>query len=916
MRSSTKIKPIKIDRGLPLKPIEAMIDLETILNIKLQNRNISCYLSMKNGDYQFTFGWYLKGIHPDRTIEKFTAFAESVRDGLLDIPKNEKLTLHYSSFSGSEERVKALSQLGRSNSNKFMHMVVLDEIKKAQELSCKRRRNTHSLAVYATFTISPKEVKAKDFIEGIIYFADSQWQKNVLKSNIAQEDDFNQMINKAFNEGFMPWEQLLQTRMELDITPMSVSDLWREHNKRFGIITGDAHPPQFTVYDSEITEVIDDLDPNSEIHLSSYPFIGSNSLPVAHKQGMKINNSLVGIAIFSDKPYGWENFQKQVRYTWESVFSRISDIELFIQITAANAAMINQSANLIMRQSETNGKSAKFTDVLAESKAKKAIEAQNSMIDGSVPLTLAMTFVVHRERQQELDSAMLFLQKAFRIPARIDVEQEYGWKVWLQTLPHTVEKLLLVPFDRRLTYLHSEVPPLMSLTKPYSLHTKGIELITNEGGASFFIDLTKHFNLLALGATRSGKSLIVGRILTDALMLGIPVCLIDIPPSKAASTFHFWSECMDGAYLDINQESVNVFRRPDVSHLDPETAEEWQTEHKYFLQSLLIEIVYIAKEDPTIKQILALALDCFFEDERILELYEAAEKSGFGSPEWKDIPTLQTFLKFFQANRNKIIASGGEEIDQESMSAANKIDRQIRALLTTQVGRAVGNPCTVDSDKHLIVYALRGLNDSSGSDAAILAMAAYAAAIRNALKYPASVFFIDEFSVLLKFPAIGDLIARLVANGAKAGIRVFMAAQDPNTLADSSFGPKIIQNVAVRLIGRIEVAAKESFVRTLRIPSELVDKNADDDFKLNATEVCSNWLIDTASCQSYAKHFSPATLLGMLANNPPESAARNEYIKFYSDKYKAILEFSKALVKSIQTDQPITLPQNLQVNSS
>jgi hypothetical protein len=80
----------------------------------------------------------------------------------------------------------------------------------------------------------------------------------------------------------------------------------------------------------------------------------------------------------------------------------------------------------------------------------------------------------------------------------------------------------------------------------------------------------------------------------------------------------------------------------------------------------------------------------------------------------------------------------------------------------------IARPSTFDTDNKLLVFALRGLSD--GDDAAVLALAAYSAALRRTLSYPESIFFIDEFSILLEWPEISQLVARLTANGAKAGM--------------------------------------------------------------------------------------------------------------------------------------------------
>jgi hypothetical protein len=96
------------------------------------------------------------------------------------------------------------------------------------------------------------------------------------------------------------------------------------------------------------------------------------------------------------------------------------------------------------------------------------------MYEGSLPLQVAVVLLVHRQSLNDLDSACRYLQNCFRRPAWVDStkwtlrkrESEYAWKIWLQTLPTTWEKLLSTPFDRQLIYLTGEAPAFVSLVQP------------------------------------------------------------------------------------------------------------------------------------------------------------------------------------------------------------------------------------------------------------------------------------------------------------------------------------------------------------------------------------------------------------------------------------------------------------------
>jgi hypothetical protein len=152
------------------------------------------------------------------------------------------------------------------------------------------------------------------------------------------------------------------------------------------------------------------------------------------------------------------------------------------------------------------------------------------------------------------------------------------------------------------------------------------------------------------------------------------------------------------------------------------------------------------------------------------------------------------------------------------------IKLQLEFWLNSRVGRAISEPSTFRTDAPLLVFALRNLTEDD--DAAILALSAYSAALRRALSSPESIFFIDESPILFEFDQISELVARLCANGAKAGVRVILSAQDVDTIAKSPSASKILQNLSTRLVGRIQPNAVASFVKYLNYDESIIARNA------------------------------------------------------------------------------------------
>jgi hypothetical protein len=921
MKLTPKQKPQTVHNGkekLRLLPFENEIPCEAIVKFQLRDRIAAAYLlrkgSKKNESFQFVFGFETKGVHSTLRSSQVDPIFDGIESGLKDLLPGEKFTIHFSSFSSDEARQRQISDLVLKTTNVRLQFLLLAEKKRTAQLAKRGLRKPKSLRFYVTYTVDASTIHANDWIEKILAYGESYWNKFAGTAGAIQQADYEDMMGRAFTDGFLRWEQLLSTKMSLAVEPMTPEQLWAALWERFN---EEAPPeiPQLTVYNGQsVTEIA-----NSGVHLTSHLFPSQDRVPYADRSFVHVKDQYAAPLVFVDKPGGWIGKEAELRYLWD-IFSRdaVYDTECFCQLSRANDGIVKENMSRVMRQSiASQNNSARYAniDVGASIRQRKAIDAQEALYEGSMPLQVAVMLVVHRPTLDELDSACRYLQNCFRRPAWVDRECEYAWKMWLQTLPTTWEKMLATPFDRRLIYLTGEAPAFMSLVQPTPVDRQGIELISDEGGVPIHLDLyQQHRNIALFATTRAGKSVMVAGMLVPALAQDIPVIIMDFPPSDAASTFKDFTSYIGGAYFDIGKESNNLFEIPDLSAFSSKERAERMVDYKEFLATAVMMMVFGAGEAQTtadrmlkqaIRSVVVPAIDLFFEQADILQRYEQARVAQRGSPAWEATPTLKTFLEFFEAH-------GLDNLSQDVLSdtntelAINQIKRQLKFWISSRVGKAIAQPSTFDTDNKLLVFALRGLSD--GDDAAVLALAAYSAALRRTLSYPESIFFIDEFSILLEWPEIGQLVARLTANGAKAGIRVLLAAQDPNTLATSKAGPKILQNLSTRLIGRIQPVAQKSFVDILQLAPDIVARNAGKNFYPAKEEMYSQWLLDEAGTQTFVRYYSPPVLLAVVANNPQEAAARQAFMAHYGDPYQGLMAFATELAATLRESRPFRLP--------
>ncbi|MFB2892321.1 hypothetical protein ACE1CI_05180 [Aerosakkonemataceae cyanobacterium BLCC-F50] len=884
-------------------PIEDALHLATMFCIASHGLNVGSCILMKGDKADrlcFVFGFECGGIHSTLRSEQLNTIFNNLEVGLKDLPANEQITFHSSSFANDELRQEELKgAIAKAPSIDSQYLLTAEKAR-IQELTRKGVRKPKSLRIYVTYTIEPDTAQAQDWMEKILAKGLSFWQEFTGEAEERDRIQIQTLLTQAYKDGFGRWQQILSNKMGLEIKPLTAEKLWAVIWQRFNISKPKPIPQMLVLDEEGVREEV-------QTDLHSTTLLLESEVPVCDRQWVKVKDKYVGVMTFLEKPGGWSNKLAQLRYLWE-VMAResVTDTEIFCQLTPANPALVKTTMQRVLKQSNLAASLAqeknKTIDVGAQLKVKKTVAAQEQLLEGAIPIYAGVVILIHRPNLEQLDTACRYMENCFQQPAWVIRETEYAWKLWLQTLPIVWERLLATPFDRRQCYLTSEVPGLIPLVTTKPADPQGFELITDEGGTPVHINLfegeAKHLGLFA--TTRGGKSVLVSGILTQALARGIPVVALDYPKPDGTSTFtdytHFMEE--NGAYFDISKESNNLFEKPNLQGLDLETQKDRLRDYEAFLELALTTMVLGSNSEnvllsQNVRSIISLALNAFFTDGEIQQRYEAAIAGGFGSSAWQETPTLKDFLNFCTPENLNLSYIGGK-IDE----AFQQIQLRLRFWVQSRVGKAISEPSSFPTDAKLLVFALRNLSDDE--DAAILSLSAYSAALRRALSNPASIFFIDEAPILFEFDQVADVVSRLCANGNKSGVRVILSAQDPDTIAKSKVASKIFQNLKIRLIGRIQAVAINSFEDILKYPKEIIEKNAGESFFPKKEDIYSQWLLDYEGRYTFCRYYPAYEQLAVVANNPDEQKERTTVMQQYTNKYEGLSAFARRLVAKLR----------------
>jgi hypothetical protein len=907
MKHKSGKKTIKAGKNnFTMTPLEDYLHLQAMVSFELRSRQVGAYLIRQNKSqpWQLIFGFECEGIHSFKSTGEIEPLFDAIEAGVKDFPPGETVTFHLSAFKTDRERQAELDHLIASAPTQEIKFLLLGEKKRCQQLTGNGQREPKKLIIYCSYTFAGGgEGESLDWIDKALLKLES-WLKQIQGVN-HQAREIEQILRSGFNHSYLSWENLLATKLKLKVKPMTAECLWQTIWERFNHRTPVIPIPQLlTISEDDFRETI-----NSQVHATT--LLVADTVPKADRRWLYHKGNFTAALTFWDKPMGWKDKKEQLCYLGNLIArERVTDTEIICQISPANQMLVRTAMQKMIKQSRTAAEIAAQKgdiDVGSQLKMEQSIEAQKSLYEGAVPFYVGVIILTHRPTLEELDDASREIEGYFLRPAWVVREKEITWKLWLQTLPIVQEKLLASTLaDRRLVLQNTELLGFAPLVNTVSPDQVGIELIAEDGGTPVKIDLFKaegkHLGIF--GITRSGKSVTVSGMLTHALARNIPVVALDYPKPDGTSTFTDYTNFLGelGAYFDVGKESVNLFERPNLSSLPGDLQQERTQEFTDFLGQCLLAMVVGDKTDEilktTIRTVIYCCLTAFNQDEQIEQRYQQAQSAPRGTAQWNQVPTLKDFLPFctlekIQAQLNLEAGVNFNLVPQ----AIEQIRLRLFYWIHSRVGKAISYPSTIAQDSMLLVFALRQV--SQAEDAAILSLVAYAAALRRALAFPKSLFFIDESPILFQFEEIAELVGMIFANGSKTGIRVILSAQDPDTIAQAQASAKILQNMQLKLIGRIAKNALTSFERIFHYPSEIISQCPG--FTPNRFGIYSQWLLDYGGDYSFCRYYPAHVQLGAVANNTDEQLIRAKIMNRADNKYRGLAQFSQLLIQSMQS---------------
>ncbi|MDJ0717220.1 MAG: hypothetical protein QNJ54_23885 [Prochloraceae cyanobacterium] len=541
----------------------------------------------------------------------------------------------------------------------------------------------------------------------------------------------------------------------------------------------------------------------------------------------------------------------------------------------------------------------KVVDVGAAINTEKNIQLEREFKEGEISINTAWLLLAYRPTPEVLTTDLASLASMFRHPAKVVREVGYTDLLWLESFPLVWRIMLNSPYARRIKYFSKAVVGIMPLVLERSKASCGVELISNSGLSPIYADVVsspKHSVVLA--ATGEGKSVFMGEFVTTGLANGQNVTIIDSTREDGSGTYEALTNFLGGEYFNCISSSSNIFETAYLwkKEIDPKLKQAKQN----ISQNLLTEgLVLMCTDSDTPKHevktsrgLINLTLSAFFDDPQIIERYESAVRGGIGSINWTSIPTIHDYLPFLSPDTFNI------ELTSEKISALYNIRLAIEAVLSGPLGTAIGSPSTIRPDNPLVVYALGGVDNEA--DLAVLALAAYSAALSRSFESASSFLLFDEVSYLLgNYECFAKIIGSIWAKARKLGISAMCAGQDLNSILKTNAASQVIENTTNFFIGGIKSPAVAKLSEILDIPEKILLLNTMDNFRCDQKEFATSWLYKNDSYLTYAKYYPALEQLAILVNEPNLAARRAEYFQKYPNKYEAIAEFTKYFTSTV-----------------
>jgi hypothetical protein len=224
---------MRTDEGVKrFMPFQKFCHLHSIAEVQIGGHRFACLLlhNPRSDQWSAQIPFKLTGLHPQLYRQEVEETIDSLRRGLQELPEREALTFYLGCSTDIRERYYQLHQLVESTALNPISVLLLNEQKRIYELANQGVRQVWSQSVWATWTAQRSQEDKTDWIGKALIALQNSLQKSIRSFVGTEQNYFNNfyrnMMQQVYEQGYLEWRNLLETKCALEIAPMSAQEVW------------------------------------------------------------------------------------------------------------------------------------------------------------------------------------------------------------------------------------------------------------------------------------------------------------------------------------------------------------------------------------------------------------------------------------------------------------------------------------------------------------------------------------------------------------------------------------------------------------------------------------------------------------------------------------------------------------------
>lgn len=919
--------PVKTPKHLRKmgKPIENSFDLIAYVEYRMSgSEKIGAHLVKTAAEYKVIFGWESTPYCSSIPVEQADVIMKQVREGLKRLPIGETLTFRHGAWRTMPEE-----PISKDTKTKNI-LADWDRSRKATQ-TLLGRRVTKTLSTYSTYTVGGVGAKATDLFDRLADAIASISARLLAHFGYKARKlgDLHKILEDAYYQGFKSRNRLLNNQILLASRPYTANELYEIDYRYFNDGPIPKRPFTIVVTPNEFSleggngKIIEEGEKVDHL-ISTLCKLGSPNLEDKRMVLLPGRDLVVRGAVWSSKEKPLEKWDDEVPEdsfrqilfgssfindsrspTARPNYGGVWDTEMIVQYMGIDQSNVRGRARKLEEQSSWDKKIAKANErenSQTRRNLRKSEEMAEAIAEGEFGIKCSVVALVYRKTPRLADEAIRSFCDLGHQSGCMFPENEYFPHIWKETLPYASNPLLRhVDWDRQIEDYTSSTACWLPLIHDSSVSKVGLEFQSMYGSSPFFVPTVsrkKTIRKVTLGKSGSGKSLLViaGDVVA-AYQENIPTYIIDATQGEVA-TFAPVCDALGGKLFNARTGYFNLLQGADLRGKSGDKFEFADGLLRDQWRRTIAAIALGARKDLAIQDdynnVTALLVSAWMDDKEIQARYHAAYDGGFGSKEWKEIPTLIDFIDFATIERLPF-----QSRTEHNGEVLKNYRARLTAFVHTPAGQHVSRYSDFDVSAPIVVIALGAINDMSEQDVLPYISAATALTTSAALSFPFVSIKGDEASKFSKFDCFMSAFGGYFSGGRKQGISVEVIGQDRQSIADGLESSKILDNVDVWQIARITSNASAQLahpVTGIGIPIEMLKMVDEDSSPPTAEECCSLWCIKSEGRTIVGRLAISFFVLAISVNEQYEIAERQVFLdKYPDDRLQGYVEYGKYL---------------------